>query len=59
MPYRKAQGILRLEYRYDDSRGAAGGFFNDVETRPGVAGLTPGQHLLIFGFIATFDSSAR
>src|SRR5712691_1594226 len=34
-----AQGILRLEYRYDDSRGVAGGFFNDGEVRPGVVGL--------------------
>jgi hypothetical protein len=59
VPYEAAQGILRLEYRYDDSRGVAGGFFNDGEVRPGVVGLTPNQHLLIFGLIVTFDSSAH
>jgi hypothetical protein len=59
VPYKAAQGILRLEYRYDDSRGEAGGFFTDGEVRPGAVGLTPNQHLLIFGFIVTFDSSAH
>jgi hypothetical protein len=59
VPYEAAQGILRLEYRYDDSRGVAGGFFTDGEVRPGVVGLTPNQHLLIFGLIVTFDSSAH
>ncbi len=59
VPYRGAKGIFRLEYRYDNSQGVAGGFFTDGEVRPGVADVTPGQHLLIFGFIATFDASAR
>jgi hypothetical protein len=57
--HRGAQGILRLEHRYDNSQGVAGGFFNDGEVGPGVVGLTPGQHLLTFGLIVTFDSSAR
>jgi hypothetical protein len=58
-PSNGAQGIFRLEYRYDDSRGAAGGFFADSDPRSGAVRLTPGQHLLVFGFIVTFDSSAR
>ena len=59
VPYRGAKGIFRLEYRHDNSQGVAGGFFTGGEVRPGGADVTPGQHLLIFGFIATFDTSAR
>jgi hypothetical protein len=59
MPYRWADTILRLEHRFDDSRGEAGGFFNDGEVSPGVAGLKPTQHLLIFGLIFTFDSPSQ
>jgi len=55
IPYRQTNTILRLEHRYDDSRGPDGGFFRGAEVRPGVAGLTPTQHLLIFGLIFTFD----
>jgi Putative beta-barrel porin-2, OmpL-like. bbp2 len=55
VPYRGVQGILRLEYRFDDSRGAAGGFFDDGNGRP--VGLTPQQHLIIAALIVTFDSS--
>ncbi len=58
VPYPAGQGILRLEYRYDDSRGPAGGFFDDGEVRPDAIGLTPGQHLLTVGVILTWDSSA-
>lgn len=58
-PYKAALGILRLEYRYDVSRGIAGGFFNDGKVHSGVVGLTPGQHLLIVGLIVTFDSSSH
>ena len=50
---RQFQAILRLEHRYDYSTGLEGGFFEDVE--PGVVGLTPRQHLLIFGLILTAD----
>jgi len=55
-PYQWANAILRLEHRFDDSRGAGGGFFNDGEPSPGVVGLKPTQHLLILGLIFTFDS---
>jgi hypothetical protein len=55
IPYRDANAILRLEHRYDDSRGADGGFFRGAEVQPGVVGLTPTQHLLIVGLIFTFD----
>ncbi len=56
IPYRWTNTILRLEYRYDDSRGKGGGFFKDGEVQPGVVGLRPAQHLLIFGLIWTLDS---
>jgi hypothetical protein len=59
IPYRQAQAIMRLEHRYDDSRGPRGGFFNDGEVSPGVVGLKPTQHLLTFGLILTFESSFR
>jgi hypothetical protein len=58
VPYRGAQGILRLEHRYDHSSGVAGGFFDDSEARPGVVGLKESQHLLAVGLILTWDSSA-
>jgi len=57
--HKGAQAILRLEHRFDDSTGTAGGFFTDGEVRRGVIGLTPAQHLLTAGLIVTFDSSAR
>jgi putative OmpL-like beta-barrel porin-2 len=57
VPYRRVNAILRVEHRYDDSRGKGGGFFRDGEVSPGIDHLTPTQHLLIFGFILTFDSS--
>jgi hypothetical protein len=59
IPYRWANTILRLEHRFDDSRGKGGGFFNDGETGPGGVGVTPTQHLLIFGLIFTFDSPSQ
>ncbi len=59
VPYRRTQAILRLDHRYDDSRGLGGGFFNDGEVSPGVVGLKPTQHLLTFGIIWTFESSFR
>ena len=55
IPYRLSNTIFRLEHRYDDSRGPDGGFFRDAELQPGVIGLTPTQHLLIFGLIFSFD----
>jgi hypothetical protein len=59
IPYRRANATVRLEHRWDDSRGPGGGFFNDGDVRPGVPGLTPAQHLLVVGVILTFDSSFR
>ncbi len=56
VPYRRTNTIFRLEHRYDDSRGPGGGFFRNDEVQPGVAGLTPTQHLLVFGVIVTLDS---
>lgn len=59
IPYRWANTIVRLEHRLDDSRGRQGGFFKDGEVSPVVLGLTPTQHLLIFGLLFTFDSPAQ
>ena len=55
IPYRQANAILRLEHRYDDSRGPEGGFFRGAEVATYVVPLTPTQHLLIFAVIFTFD----
>ncbi len=57
LPYKQANGIFRIEHRWDDSRGPDGGFFNDGLLRPGLIGLKPDQHLLAAGLILTFDSS--
>ncbi|HYM74617.1 MAG TPA: outer membrane beta-barrel protein [Candidatus Dormibacteraeota bacterium] len=57
IPYRAATAIVRLEHRWDDSRGPGGGFFNDGSVGSGGPGLTPSQHLLGLGVILTFDSS--
>jgi hypothetical protein len=48
VPNRRANMILRLEHRIDDSRGSDGGFFKD-------GGLAPTQNLLIFAAIWTID----
>jgi len=53
--YRKASTIVRLEHRYDDSRGPEGGFFRGAAVAPYVVPLVPTQHLLILGLIFTFD----
>jgi putative OmpL-like beta-barrel porin-2 len=58
IPYGWANGLVRVEYRFDDSRGTDGGFFNDDQPSTGPAGLTPTQHVLILGLIFTFDSPA-
>jgi hypothetical protein len=55
VPYRQAQAIVRLEYRYDNSRGPGGGFFKGVG--PGVDVLTPGQSLFGVGVILAFDGA--
>ncbi len=46
---------VRLEYRWDDSTGANGGFFRRGDSTPGVPGLTGSQHLIILGLLWTFD----
>jgi hypothetical protein len=48
--------IVRVEHRFDDSTGIGGGFFKNGEIRPGVAGLSPGQHLLLLGLLMNFAS---
>jgi hypothetical protein len=55
-PYRRTNTIVRLEHRYDDSRGKGGGFFYGAQIQPGIDILTPTQQLLIAGLILTFDS---
>ena len=55
IPFRQTNTILRLEHRWDDSRGPDRGFFRGAEIQPGVVGLTATQHLLTFGLIFTFD----
>jgi len=59
IPYRWANAIVRVEHRFDDSRGNGGGFFNDGELSAGAIGLKPTQHLLIVGLIVTFDSPSQ
>jgi hypothetical protein len=56
LPYKWANMILRLEYRYDESTGPDGGFFKGGQVAPGEFGLTAAQHMLIFAAIWTFDS---
>ena len=55
IPYQWSNTILRLEHRWDGSRGKDGGFFRGREVAPGVVGLTPSQHLLIFALMFTVD----
>lgn len=54
--YKWTNTIMRLEHRYDRSTGPGGGFFKGNEIAPGIIGLTPSQHLLIFSVIWAFDS---
>jgi hypothetical protein len=51
LPYKWTNTIVRLEYRYDESTGANGGFFKGTQNA-----LTPGQHMVIVGVILTLDS---
>jgi hypothetical protein len=55
IPYRQGNAILRLEHRFDDSRGPDGGFFRGADVQPGIIGLTPTQHLFVLGLIFTLD----
>jgi len=56
IPYRWTNTMVRLEHRYDESTGVGGGFFRRGEISPGVFGLAPSQHLLVFGLLCVFDS---
>lgn len=56
LPYKWMNTVVRVEHRYDESTGAEGGFFKNGAIRPGVIGLTPGQHLLLLGVLLSFDS---
>lgn len=55
LPYRQSTTILRLEHRYDDSRGPEGGFFRGAQSLPEFRALTPTQHLLIAALIFSLD----
>jgi len=55
LPFKSSAMIFRLEHRYDRSTGPDGGFFRGRVVSPGVVGLVPGQNLLIFATIFTFD----
>jgi hypothetical protein len=49
-------GVVRLEYRYDDSTGKDGGFFRRGEISPGLPELVRSQHVLFFSLLWAFDS---
>jgi hypothetical protein len=59
LEYRKHQGahaaIVRLEHRYDESRGKEGGFFVNGLGPDGLPRLTPGQHVIWLSVIWAFD----
>lgn len=59
LPYERANMLVRLEHRFDVSRGPDGGFFDGGRREPAAIALTPTQHLLIVGLILTFDRPAR
>lgn len=55
VPFKSSNTIFRLEHRYDRSTGVEGGFLRGHAESSGVIALTPGQHLLIFSTLLTFD----
>jgi len=55
VPYRHAAAIFRVEHRYDNSRGSGGGFFKGAFLPAGDPALVPGQHLLVFALILTWE----
>ncbi len=57
VPHRAANAIVRLEHRWDDSRGPQGGFFSGPYLNDGSPALTPSQQMLAVAVILTFDSS--
>ena len=56
VPYERTNTILRLEHRFDESTGSAGGFFKRGEAGPGMSGLTGSQHLFLLALLWSFDS---
>lgn len=56
VPYDWMNATFRLEHRYDESTGVQGGFFKNGNFSNGEPMLTPGQHLIFFALLWTFDS---
>ncbi|MFM8550927.1 MAG: outer membrane beta-barrel protein [Nitrospiraceae bacterium] len=56
MPFEWTNTTFRTEYRYDESTGTQGGFFKNGNFANGQPMLMPGQHLLLFSVLWTFDS---
>lgn len=53
VPYRRSELAIKVEHRFDASRGADGGFFRSADARES----KPSQQLLILGLLFTFDST--
>ena len=56
VPFGWTNTRARLEYRWDESTGAQGGFFKGGNTSSGEPGLTASQHLLIMALLWSFDT---
>ena len=56
LPLERNKIFLWWEYRYGQSTGSGGGFFKGGDVEPGVPGLAPDHHLLIWSVNWAFDS---
>jgi hypothetical protein len=56
LPLDRNKIFLWWEYRYGQSTGSGGGFFKGGNVEPGVPGLAPDHHLLIWAVNWAFDS---
>ena len=56
LPLERNKILLWWEYRYGRSTGSGGGFFKGGAVAPGVPGLAPDHHLLIWAVNWAFDS---